>query len=280
MIGRDGLFRKMIDRPVALIGLIILMLILLAALLASVLYPDGALEMVAMPFLTPGADWTYPLGTDQLGRDVAAQLLYGARVSLMVGFSAALVATTFGVLIGAFSGYLGGLVDSAALLLTELFQTIPSFILAIVFIVIMGASTGTIILALGIVSWPPIARIVRAECLSLRSRDFIQSCVVLGMGDFRIVMTQVLPNCIAPIVVAVSITIATAILTEASLSFLGLSDPNIVSWGSMIGAGRTSLRGAAYLTFIPGIAILITVLAISWIGDGLNDALNPRLRAR
>lgn len=277
---RDNVFLRLIRRPTAALGLGLLLLDLAAALLAPVIFPDDPMNMVAAPFLAPGQDAAFLFGTDHLGRNVLAQLLYGARISLIVGFCSAAAATLIGTIIGALAGYYGGLIDNVLMRITELFQTIPGFILAIVLVVIMGGSIATIIIAISIVAWPPIARIVRAEFLSLRSRDFVKSCVIIGMSDLRIIVTQMLPNCLAPIVVTGAIVVATAILTEAGLSFLGLGDPNVVSWGNMIGWGRTSLRTATYLTFIPGCAILLTVLAINLVGEGLNDALNPRLRER
>jgi len=178
------------------------------------------------------------------------------------------------------AGYFGGLADNALMRLTELFQTIPAFLFAIVLVAIFRPSVATVVLAIGVVSWPPVARLTRGEFLSLRGRDFVQACVAIGMGDTRIIALHVLPNALAPIVVTGSLMVATAILTEAGLAFLGLSDPNVMSWGSIIGAGREVLRSAAWITALPGLAIMLTVLAINLVGEGLNDALNPRLRGR
>ena len=161
-----------------------------------------------------------------------------------------------------------------------MFQTIPNFIFVIVLVAIFKPRIETIVVTIGIVSWPPIARLVRAEFLSLREREFVQSCIVVGMSEPRIILTQVLPNCLAPVIVLASIMVATAILIEAGLSFLGLGDPNVMSWGKMIGDARDSLRTAWYLSAIPGVAILLTVLSINLVGEGLNDALNPHLKDR
>ena len=163
---------------------------------------------------------------------------------------------------------------------TEVFQTIPNFVFVIVLVAIFKPTIETIVVTIGIVSWPPIARLVRAEFLSLREREFVQSCVVIGMSEPRIILTQILPNCLAPVIVLASIMVATAILIEAGLSFLGLGDPNVMSWGKMIGDARDSLRTAWYLSAIPGVAILLTVLSINLVGEGLNDALNPHLKDR
>ena len=163
---------------------------------------------------------------------------------------------------------------------TEFFQTIPTFLFAIVLVAILAPSVKSIVLAIAIVNWPTVARLVRGEFLALRGREFVQSCISLGMPDRRVIVRHILPNCLSPIIVTGSLTVATAILIESALSFLGLGDPNVMTWGFMIGAGRTFLRTAWWLCTIPGLAILVTVLAINLAGEGLNDTLNPRLRGR
>jgi peptide/nickel transport system permease protein len=185
-----------------------------------------------------------------------------------------------GITIGGVAGYFRGWVDDVLMRITEMFQTIPSFIFMIVLITIFRPVIRNIVVVIAIVSWPPIARLVRAQFLSLREREFVQSCVVVGMSELRIIGTQILPNCLAPVIVLASILVATAILIEAGLSFLSLGDPNVMSWGRMIGDGRESLRTAWYLSAAPGVAILLTVLALNLVGEGLNDALNPRLKHR
>jgi peptide/nickel transport system permease protein len=271
-------WRRFLRRPPAVLGLIGLALVIGAALLAPWLFPGDPLDMAAQPRMWPGEDPEFPLGTDMLGRDVLAGLVHGARVSLLVGFTAALAALLIGISVGAVAGYAGGPLDDVLMRLTEVFQTIPNFLLIIVLVVVLQPSLSTIIIAIAAVSWPSLARLVRAEVMALRRRDFVQSCVTIGMGHGRIVLTQILPNCLAPILVTGSIMVATAILIETGLSFLGLGDPNVVSWGSMIGAGRAGLRTAWYLCAIPGLAIIATVLSINLVAEGLNDALNPRLR--
>lgn len=263
--------------PGALIGLAILIAVLALAALAPVLYPSSPWRMVSRPFLGPLVNDRYLLGTDALGRDVAAGLMHGARVSLTVGFVSTLTALLIGVPLGAVAGYFGGLVDDLAMRFTELFQTIPSFALAIVIVAILQPSVGSIVLAIALVSWPPVARLVRGEVLSLRGRDYVQAARTLGMKTPRIIFGEVLPNTIVPIVVMASLMIASAILLESSLSFLGLGDPNLMTWGYMIGAGRTRLIEAWWISFFPGVAIVLTVLALNLVGEGLSDALNPRL---
>ena len=218
-----------------------------------------------------------PLGTDALGRDVMAGLVHGARISLLVGLVSTVVALLIGVPIGALAGYFGGFIDDALMRFTEFFQTIPSFALAIVLLAIFQPSLFYVILAIAIVSWPPVARLVRGEVLSLRSREYVEAAMLSGQGTLQIITRQILPNALPPIIVLASLMVATAILLESSLSFLGLGDPNVMSWGYMIGTARTVMRTAWWLSFIPGVAILLTVLAMNLIGEGLNDALNPRL---
>jgi peptide/nickel transport system permease protein len=250
--------------------------VILFAILGPTLYPQSPWRPVARPFLPPLSPG-FALGTDTLGRDVAAGMAHGARVSLMIGVVSTLVALLIGVPLGAIAGYAGGFVDEALMRFTEFFQTIPSFALAIVVVAILQPHLGSIILAIGVVSWPPVARLVRGEVLSLRSREYVQAAVTIGQSTPRIIFSQILPNTIAPIIVMGSLMIGTAIMLESSLSFLGLGDPAMMSWGYMVGAGRTRLIDAWWISFFPGVAIFFTVLALNLAGEGLNDALNPRL---
>lgn len=261
----------------AVIGIFILLTVIAFAILAPTLYPQSPWRPVARPFLAPFTMERFPLGTDTLGRNLAAGLVHGARVSLMIGIVSTLVALVIGVPLGAVAGYAGGLVDDALMRFTEFFQTIPSFALAIVLVAILQPQLGSIVLAIGVVSWPPVARLVRGEVLSLRTREYVQAAVTIGQSTPRIIFSQVLPNTIAPIIVMGSLMIGSAILLESSLSFLGLGDPNLMSWGYMVGAGRTRLLDAWWISFFPGLAIFLTVLALNLAGEGLNDALNPRL---
>lgn len=268
--------KRFARNPAALIGLVILLVVVLFAILGPTLYPQSPWRPVARPFLPPFSPG-FLLGTDTLGRDVAAGMAHGARVSLMIGVVSTLVALLIGVPLGAIAGYAGGFVDEALMRFTEFFQTIPSFALAIVVVAILQPHLGSIILAIGVVSWPPVARLVRGEVLSLRTREYVQAAVTIGQSTPRIIFSQVLPNTIAPIIVMGSLMIGTAIMLESSLSFLGLGDPSMMSWGYMVGAGRTRLIDAWWISFFPGLAIFFTVLALNLAGEGLNDALNPRL---
>jgi peptide/nickel transport system permease protein len=261
----------------AVIGCLVLLAVIVVAALAPVMYPQSPWRLVGRPFLAPFAIDRFPLGTDALGRDVMAGLMHGARVSLLIGLVSTAVALLIGVPLGGLAGYAGGLVDDALMRFTEFFQTIPSFALAIVIVAILQPSIASIVLAIAIVSWPPIARLVRGEVLSLRSREYVQAAITLGQTTPRILLSQVLPNTLAPVIVMASLMVASAILLESSLSFLGLGDPSLMTWGYMIGAGRTRLIEAWWISFFPGVAIFLTVLALNLVGEGLNDALNPRL---
>jgi peptide/nickel transport system permease protein len=259
------------------IGLGILMLVIGMALSAPYVFREDPFAMVTRPMQWPGENREFILGSDMLGRDLLAGIFHGARVSLAIGAAATAAALGAGVLIGALAGYYGGIMDDVLMRVTEAFQTIPPFVFVIVVVVIARPSIRSTILAIALVSWPAVARLVRAEFIALRNREFVHGCRALGMGDVRIIFRQILPNAVAPIIVTASIMVATAILTESGLAFLGLGDANVMSWGSMIGAGRELLRTEWYLTAIPGLAILLTVLALNLIGEGLNDALNPKL---
>jgi peptide/nickel transport system permease protein len=270
-------WRMLLRNPGGLIGVTILTVAIAVALIGPLLFPTSPWRMVQRPFLPPFTLAHLPLGTDALGRDVMAGIIYGARVSLLVGLISTVAALTVGIPLGAAAGYFGGKIDDALMRFTEFFQTVPSFALAIVLVAIMQPSIVSIVVAIAIVSWPPVARLVRGEVLSLRTREYVQAAVVTGQTNWWIIWREILPNALSPVIVLASLMVATAILLESSHTFLGLGDPNLMSWGYMVGAGRTVIRQAWWITVFPGIAILVSVLALNLIGEGLNDALNPRL---
>jgi peptide/nickel transport system permease protein len=263
----------------AAFGVGVITLVVILAAIASILYPDGPFEMVGGTFEPPFQS-AHPLGTDGLGRDVLTSIVYGTRVSLLVAIVSTVVAVTVGVLVGAVSGYFGGRLDDLVMRVTELFQTIPSFVFAVVLIAIFTPNIGSIVAAISVVSWPPVARLVRGEFLAIRHREYVEAAVVLGVSTPRIIFVEILPNVVSPVVVLASLMVANAILLEAGISFLGLGDQNLMSWGYMIGEGRSTIRDAWWLSLFPGIAVVATVLALNLVGDGLNDALNPRLARR
>ncbi|WP_290784033.1 ABC transporter permease [Halomonas sp.] len=270
-------FARFAQNRGALVGLIILLAIILMAILAPLIFPESPWRMVQRPFLAPMEVEGFWLGTDTMGRNVAAGIMHGAWVSLLIGLVSTTVALAIGVPLGAIAGYYGGLIDDALMRFTEFFQTIPNFALAIVLVAIMQPSITSIVLAIALVSWPPVARLVRAEFMSLRNREYVEAARLVGQTNTTIILRQILPNTLSPIIVLASLMVATAILLESALSFLGLGDPNVMSWGYMIGAARTVIRQAWWLSFFPGLAILLTVLALNLVGEGLDDALNPKL---
>lgn len=270
------LWRRFKRNRAAVLGLIIFVAVVLIALLAGIITPGDPLRRAGAPLTKPFIDMVTPFGTDQLGRDIMSGIFHGARISLLIGVVATLISIAIGVVIGAVAGYFGGWIDDVLMRITEAFQTIPSFVLLLALVAILGSSIENIILCIGIVSWTAPARMVRAEFLSLRKREFVDAARNLGLGDMSLIFREILPNALPPVVVFASVVMATAILMESALAFLGLGDPNYASWGNMIGQGRAVLRSDWYCSVIPGIAILLTVLSFSLLGEGLNDALNPR----
>lgn len=270
------LWRRFARNRAALLGLAIFLSVLLLAATAGLVEPVDPLRRAGLPLTPPFADWATPLGTDQLGRDIMAGIFYGARISLLIGVFATLLSIGIGVVIGALSGYFGGWIDDLLMRITEAFQTVPNFVLLLALVAILGSSIEYIALAIALVSWTAPARMVRAEFMSLRGREFVDAARNLGVSDTAIIFREILPNALPPIVVYASVIMALSILLESALAFLGLGDPNYASWGNMIGQGRAVLRTDWYCAAIPGIAIVLTVLSFSLLGEGLNDALNPR----
>jgi peptide/nickel transport system permease protein len=275
-IRRDRKLRAFLRNPTFVAGVVILSFFVLLALFADLLFPGDPLDMVGPPVLWPGQDAEFPLGTDSLGRDVLSGLVHGARASLLVGVAAAAIGLAIGMVVGALAGFFGGRVDSLLMRVVELFQTTPTFLLVVVIVAIGEPTVRVIALAIGLASWPTVARLVRAQFRSLREADFVMAARSLGYSNVRIIVQEILPNALPPVIVAASVMIANAILTEAGLSFLNMRDPNLVSWGGMIGAGRDLLRTAWFLTALPGVAIALAVLSLNLVGDGLNEILNPR----
>jgi peptide/nickel transport system permease protein len=258
------------------VGLAIVLLMLAVALGAPWLFPGDPLDAVARPLLPPFDDLRYLLGTDRNGRDIAAGIAHGARVTLAIGVTAAGGAILVGTVIGALAGFYRGWIDEVLMRLTDAAQTVPGFLLALALVAVLGPSTSSVVTAIALVSWPGTARIVRAEFLSLREREFVLACRTMGMSDTRLIFGQMLPNVASSIVVLATVVVSIAILVESALSYLGLGDPNSVTWGGMIAAGRPVFRTAWTVSAIPGLAIVVTVLGVSLIGEALTNAVNPR----
>lgn len=259
------------------VGLILLVLVAVPAIFAPLLAPDDPFALSGDPFMRPLTDGHF-LGTDKLGRDVFSQILYGARMSLAVGLVAAGIAAIVGVLIGSVSGYFGGWVDILLSRLTDMFLIIPAFFLIITVVATLGSGILYVMIVIGLTSWPANARLMRAQVLTLRERTFIQGLTALGESRWRILIRHIVPNGIQPVIANSTLLISAGILTEASLSFLGLGDPNKASWGRMIYDGRTAILTAWWPSVFPGIGIIVTVMAFYLIGDGLSYVLTPKTR--
>ncbi len=262
----------------AVFGLGLICFFVLIALLAPIIAKTGPFKIGTATFMPPSE--THYMGTDNLGRDIFSQVVFGARISLMVGFLAASTSAVIGTLVGAISGFFGGKIDETLMRITEMFQIIPRFVLAIVIVALFGSSIWYVIFVIGILSWPSIARLVRAEFLSLKEQEFVEAARSVGVGKLAIIFREILPNASAPIIIALTLQVAGAIELEAGLSFLGLSDPNVMSWGRILHNAQSYLRNAWWMAFFPGLSIFFTALGANLVGDGLNDALNPRLKER
>jgi peptide/nickel transport system permease protein len=264
--------------PSGVVGAILLLILVSGTVLGPMVYSIDPLDIAGSPFTPPSADaW---LGTDYLGRDVMAGLLYGGRATLTVGAVAAVITILIGVTVGALSGYFHGTIDTILVKITEFFQVLPPLLFAMVLVTLFGQNLIVITLAIGSVSWTPAARLTRAEFLRLRNLDFVKASRAAGAGNGHLILKILLPNALAPIIVSATLAIGVAILFQSGLSFLGLGDPNTISWGLMIGQNRNYVLDGWWTVTFPGLAIFLAVLAISLVGDGINDAFNPRLRRR
>jgi peptide/nickel transport system permease protein len=269
--------RAFFSRRATIISFGIFLAIAAVALGAPWIFARGPFTIVGMPLLPPGAPGLLA-GSDVLGRDMAVGLAFGARISLLVGVVSTIGAVGIGVMLGAVAGYYGGVIDDVLMRVTEFFQIIPNFVLLMVLVAFLEPSLASTVIGIALISWPQVARVVRGEFLALRAREFVAAAHTLGLGDRQIIFSEILPNAIPPIVVVASMMVGNAILTESALSFLGLGDPNLLTWGSMIGGARSAMWVAWWTMLLPGLCILVTVLALNFIGDGLNEALNPRRR--
>ncbi|MBB3180819.1 ABC transporter permease [Variovorax sp. Sphag1AA] len=272
---KAAFWRRLLRRPTTLLALAFLALLFALAIFAPLVTaydPLGGGDSSLLEPLSPG-HW---LGTDDLGRDIWARVVFGTRISLTVGVMSALCAVVVGVIVGALAGYFGGWLDALLMRIAEFFQTLPRFVVALIVIALFGTSVFKMIVVIAALSWPQLARVVRASVAALAQSQFVDAARVAGMGHGAIIVREILPNVAAPIIVLGSLDIAMAILIEASLSFFGLGDPNHVSWGAMLNDAQQYLRSAWWMSAFPGLAIALTVLSFNVVGDALNDALNPR----
>lgn len=271
--------RMFLRNRAASFGAAMLGVIVAIAFLGPLLSEADPFAMAAMPMTPPLSEDAF-LGTDYLGRDILAGLIHGGRATLIVGATAALLSVLIGVAVGAIAGYFGGIVDELLMRFTEFFQVLPALLFAMVLVSLFSPSLVTVAFAIGMSTWTSTARLARAEFLKLKQFEFVVAERAMGAGHMRIMWLVILPNAFPPLVVSGTLSVGAAILFAAGLSFLGLSDPNTMSWGLMIGASRQHILTSWWAVTFPGVVILLTVLSVTLIGDGLNDALNPKLRDR
>ena len=272
------IFRQYVKNKLAVAGAIVIIVLSLAAIFSPLLtrYDPDAINLNEI-YQVPSLQHLF--GTDMNGRDVFARVLYGARISMSVGFISSGLAGLIGVIIGALAGFFGGKIDNMLMRLVDLILCIPSFFLLLMVIAMLEPNIYNVMIVIAITSWPGLARLVRAEVLSVRERDYIQAAIVLGIGRWRIIWRHIIPNVMAPVFVAVTLGVAAAILVESGLSFLGLGvQPPTPSWGNILAQGRSVMQFAWWMTLFPGLAIFVTVLGYNLVGEGLRDALDPRLR--
>jgi peptide/nickel transport system permease protein len=272
-------------RLLVLVAGSVLTAIVLLALFADRVAPAGPNDQDIAARLRPpamvGGTWSRPLGTDELGRDVLSRLLHGGRVSLMVGLLAVAVSCPIGVVIGLASGFFGGWIDRMLMRFTDIQLAIPTILLAMALVTVLGPGVPNLITTLSVTGWTIYARLIRGETLALRDRDFIEATRAAGAGQARIMFRHVLPNVVSPLIVVATFAVGSMVVLEATLSFLGIGVPlRVATWGSMLSSGRTYLKSAWWITAFPGLAIFVTVLAINALGDSMRDALDPRLRSR
>jgi peptide/nickel transport system permease protein len=278
------LLRRLVRRRTALFGMVVFLGVLLAAVLAPVVTPFDPLEQdIGQRLQAPG--WqdaqgrVHPLGTDHLGRDILARIIFGSRIALVVGLAAVLISGVLGMIIGLVAGYFGGRVDDFLMRLADIQLAFPFILLAIAVIGVLGPSLRNIIIVIGVSSWVVYARVVRGEVLSIREREYVQAAIALGSRNGRVLWSHVLPNTFTPWLVVATLDMARVIVIESALSFLGLGvQPPTPTWGGMLADGRVYLSTAWWLATFPGLAILVTVLGINLLGDGLRDTLDPRLK--
>ena len=260
------------------LSLYLIIAFVLTATLAYQLSPYDPFALGDDTLITPRGDhW---MGTDDLGRDTLSRVIHGSRVPLLVGFLATAASMALGILIGSLSGYFGGRTDVVLMRVTEYVLVVPRFFLALLVIAMLGTGIEKIILVIGILGWPEVARVVRAQFLTFREREFVIAARAIGASHAKVIFREILPNAIPPAVVVASILVARAILLEAGLSFLGLGDPNLISWGSLLSEAQERISVSVWLALFPGLAISLLVLCINLFGDGINDVLNPKLRKK
>ena len=271
------IWRRFKKNSLAVMGAAVVLALVLSAVLAPLISPYTPTQIDIDHVIAPPS-WRHPFGTDELGRDVLSRMIWGSRISLSVGFIAMGIAVLIGILVGSIAGFYGGKVDSVLMRFVDIMLSFPTFILILAVIAIIPPSIFTIMAVIGVTGWMDVARLVRAEFLTLKQRDFVLASKSAGANSFRLIFREILPNALSPVFVAATLGVAGAILTESALSFLGIGvQPPTPSWGNILAAGKDNIETAWWLSFYPGLAILITVLSYNLVGEGLRDALDPRL---
>ena len=273
-------WQRLVKNKMAMLGLAILVLLALCAIFADVI-ADYETKVVAQNIANrlKGPSAEHWFGTDEFGRDIFARMVHGSRVSLVVGLISVSVSLVAGGTLGAFAGFYGGGVDNVIMRVMDIFLAVPSILLAITIVAALGPNLVNVMLAIGISGTPGFARIVRAAVMSVKDQEFVEASRAIGASNATIIFREIIPNCLAPIIVQSTLSVASAILSTASLSFIGLGvQPPDPEWGAMLSSGRNFLRDAVHLTLFPGLAIVVTILALNLLGDGLRDALDPRLK--
>ncbi len=276
--GVRGVFYRMSKNRLAMLGMVIILVLFLMAIFADFVAPYSYdTTDLANQFARPG--WAHPFGQDEFGRDILSRVIYGSRISLKVGFISVGIALILGSFIGSAAGFFGGKVDTILMRIIDVLQAIPDILLAIAIVASLGPGLGNLMIAVGIAAIPGYAKIVRSAVLSIVDMEFIEAARAGGSSDFRIIFKHVIPNCMAPIIVQATLGVAYAILNAAGLSFIGLGlEPPTPEWGAMLSGGRDYIRSYIHLTLFPGLAIVITIFALNVLGDGLRDALDPKLK--
>jgi peptide/nickel transport system permease protein len=271
------IWKRFSKNPLSILGLAVILILAIVALLAPIISPYEPTKIDVYNVLSP-PNTAHPFGTDELGRDLLTRMIWGSRVSLKVGFIAVAIAITIGTILGSIAGYYGGKIDAIIMRFVDIMLAFPTFFLILAVISIVEPNISTIMIIIGITGWMDVARLVRAEFLTLKERDFVLAARAIGASDSRIIFRHILPNALSPVFVAATFGIAGAILIESGLSFLGLGvQPPDPSWGNILTSGKDNITVAWWLSLFPGLAILITVLSYNLVGEGLRDALDPRL---
>lgn len=274
------IWRRFKRRPSAMIGLYLIILFILIAIFAGVLFDYDAVAIkqdIANRLQPPS--WEHPFGTDDYGRDILARVVHGTRISIGIGFAAVALGLTIGTLLGSSVGYYGGLYDMIVMRIVEVFQAIPCMLMAMIVVAVAGANPITLAIALGLAIIPTFTRVARGAVITMREMEYIESARAIGSSDFRIIFAHILPNCFAPLLVQSTLSMAVSILSVSGLSYLGMGiSPPVPEWGSMLSASRIYLQDYSYMAIFPGVAIMLTILALNLLGDGIRDAADPKLK--